>query len=217
MYKKPINLPVIIAIVLGLTTAIAAGAFIWSYGQMLHYKNDADVIVAEAVTDAKDQQFQADELAFLEEAKKPYNHFAGPSDFGSVSFDYPKTWSVYNVKNYKDGYQVYLYPNVMPPIGEDTALALRLSVENKAYDETVKSYSGDAEKGTLTAAPWTVGQTDDFAGFKGTRLDGQIGKSLNGSIVLFKVRDKTLALRTDASTWLGDFDNIILNSLKFVP
>jgi hypothetical protein len=217
MYKKPISLPAIIAIVLSLTTVIAAGAFIWAYGQMLHYKNDADTIVAEAVVDAKDQQFQADELTFSEEAKKPYNQFAGPSDFGSVSFDYPKTWSVYNAKNDKDGYQVYFYPDIMPPIGEDTALALRLSVENKSYDEAIKSYSGDAEKGTLTATPWTVGQTNDFAGFKGMRLDGQIGKNLSSSMVLFKVRDKTLVLRTDATTWLGDFDNIVLNSLKFVP
>jgi hypothetical protein len=217
MFNKPINFPVVVAVVLGLLAAGGLAAFAWSYSQMLHYRDNSDSIVASAVVDAKEQQLLADEAAFLEESKKPYSNFSGPADFGSVSFDYPKIWSAYNVKNDKDGYQVYFYPNLMPPLSEDTALALRFSVENKSYEEVVKTYNADADKGSLTATPLTIGQTEEFAGFKGLRFDGQVGKNLNGSIALFKVRDKTLSLRVDSSNWLNDFDNIILPSLNFVP
>jgi hypothetical protein len=49
------------------------------------------------------------------------------------------------------------------------------------------------------------------------RIDGQISKTSNGSIAIFQIRDKTLSLRTDSQTFIGDFDNVILNSLQFQP
>jgi hypothetical protein len=210
---RTINVSFIVAIVLALTTLGALAAFVWAYMERDHYQNDTELIVAEAVTSAKQEQYTTDEGIFFEEAKKPSRAFAGPSDFGSVGFDYPKTWSVYNEKNDSSSYSAYFYPIMVPPIKAETAYALRVSVESKSYDDAVKSYKGQTDKGELIATP--IATTRD--GYKGIRLDGQIAKDLNGSIVVFKVRDKTLTVRVDSQDYMGDFNNTILPSLTFVP
>jgi hypothetical protein len=217
MERKSINISLIVAVVLALTTIGGLAAFVWAYQQMEHYKNDTDQITAEAVIVAKQEQFQADETNFLEEAKKPYTTFSGPADFGSVGFEYPKTWSVYNNKNDGSGYLAYFHPGIVPPVVDTTPLALRLEIMNRAYDEVVKSYQNSVTKGDLTATPLTIGKTEDFKGYEGIRFDGQLTDKLDGALVLFRIRDKTLSLRVDASDYLGDFDEIVLASLKFVP
>ncbi|MDR1196840.1 MAG: hypothetical protein LBL08_01010 [Candidatus Nomurabacteria bacterium] len=214
MYNKP-NISLIVAIVLAVLTAGALGLFAWSYNEMLHYKDDTAVIVAEAVAGGKDEQQKIDETNFAEELKKPYNDFVGPKDFGSVSFEYPKTWAAYNVKNDKASYEVVFYPKLVPPLADETIMALRVFVENKDYEETVKSFDAAAENGELTVKPITLGKTKDFDGFKGVRLDGKISEKLKGAFVLFEIRDKTLTVRVDSQDFMSDFDNIILPSLKF--
>jgi uncharacterized protein HemX len=55
----------------------------------------------------------------------------------------------------------------------------------------------------------------------GTRFDGAIGQSgsndINGSMLVIKVRDKTLQISTQTQAGVKDFDNIILPALTFVP
>jgi hypothetical protein len=46
-------------------------------------------------------------------------------------------------------------------------------------------------------------------GNNGTRLDGSFTKDIRGSAVIYKIRDKTLTIRTDADTFKPDFENII--------
>ncbi|GHU10004.1 hypothetical protein FACS189431_8700 [Alphaproteobacteria bacterium] len=210
---RTVNVSFIVAIVLALTTLGALAAFIWAYLEKDHYQYDTELIVAEAVTEAKQAQYTTDEGIFFEEAKKPNTIFAGPSDFGSVGFNYPKTWSVYNDKNDSSNYSAYFYPIMVPPIKAETAYALRVSVESKAYDDAIKSYKSQTDKGELSATPITT----TLGGYNGMRFDGQIAKGLSGSIVVFKVRDKTLTVRVDSQDYMGDFNNTILPSLTFVP
>jgi hypothetical protein len=51
-------------------------------------------------------------------------------------------------------------------------------------------------------------------GSNGTRLDGKFTKDIRGAAVLFKIRDKTLTLRSDADTFKTDFDALI-KTIKF--
>jgi hypothetical protein len=51
-------------------------------------------------------------------------------------------------------------------------------------------------------------------GVDSTRLDGNFTKDIRGSAVLFKIRDKTVTIRTDADTFKPDFDALVA-SIKF--
>jgi hypothetical protein len=215
--KGSVNIALVAAIILALTTIGAAIGFGWAYQQMGYYRDDSDIIVSEAVEIAKTEQQQLDSDNFVEEAKKPYAKFDDQNIYGSVKFDYPKTWSVYNGKNGNSGYESYFHPGVVPAVGNESVYALRLTVENKEYEDVLNSYSGATGKGELTARPLTVGKTDNFDGYKGMRIDGQITKTINGSMAIFKIRDKTLTLRTDSQLFIGDFENVVLATLQFQP
>lgn len=210
---RRINLSLVIAIVLAVTTLGATAAFVWAYIEKDHYQNETELIVAEAVDAAKDEQYKLDQGIFFEEAKKPNTVFAGPSDFGSVKFEYPKTWSVYNDKNDSSSYGAYFYPSIVPIIKADTAYALRVSVTSQAYDAVLRTYSSAVTSGELTTTPITTIN----GGYQGMRLDGQLSRTLNGSAVVFKVRDKTLTIQADSQDYMNDFNDTVLPSLTFSP
>lgn len=203
--------PLLISNILtGLVVVALTGGCIWLFMGYNHYKSDADTMVATAITKAKSEQQKTDEAQFLEREKVPTRTFQGPADLGSVSFQYPKTWSVYTAKT-SASLEAYLHPNVVPPVALTQAFAVRVLVEDKSYDSVIKSYDAQVKKTDLRSNPVTV------QGFTGIRLDGKFSPSRDGSAVIFKVRDKTLTLATDASAYKNDFDQTILASLKFIP
>jgi hypothetical protein len=96
-------------------------------------------------------------------------------------------------------------------IASDQAYATRVLISDKTYEDTLKSYESSVKKGTLKSAPITVN------GFTGVRLDGIFSAKREGSAVVFKVRDKTLTISTDSSSYKNDFDKTIVTSLDFNP
>ncbi|HET7629832.1 MAG TPA: hypothetical protein VFK03_00495, partial [Candidatus Saccharimonadales bacterium] len=104
-------------IIFAVLTVAAAGLFVWAFMNYQDYKNNSDQKVAAAVEVAKAEQKKADDKQFAEDYKKPYTTYRGPADLGSVSFDYPKTWSVYEASNSAEdnGLVAYLNPKVVPP------------------------------------------------------------------------------------------------------
>ena len=212
--KRSINFSFIVAIVFALTTIGAAGAFIWAYLEKNHYENDTAAIVAEAVSQAKDEQHEEDKANFEIEYQKPYIKFLAPRDFGAVEFEYPKTWSAYNSKSDRTSYDVYFYPTMVPAINSDTPYALRLEVSTRSYDEVLKTFSSQVTDGSLKATPVKIAKDK----YDGMRFDGALSKSItNGSAVVFKVRDKTLVLQTDSADFVKQFNEVILPSLTFLP
>lgn len=199
---------VLVVLVLGLT-----GATIWAYTRYTDQKNNVDQKIAAAVADAKRQQGNEDESKFAEREKQPTRTFIGPEDLGRVQLSYPKTWSVYVDKNggASSDYQAYFQPNVVPPLVSKTPYALRVSIENKSYDQVLLAYQDLVKKGELKSSPVAI------QGQNGNRLDGNFSKDIQGSMVLFKVRDKTLEVYTQSRTFQADFDQIILASLNFNP
>src|SRR5690348_14263975 len=110
---SPLLLSLIVASVF-LVAAVAFGG--WAFANMLDYKNNVDKKVGAAVASAKQEEDTAKDAAFAEQEKQPLKTYTGPAAYGSVTINYPKTWSGYvadtrNATPYVDG---YFYPGVVP-------------------------------------------------------------------------------------------------------
>lgn len=179
---------------------------IWAYVNYNQQKTNVDGKVDLAVAQAKKDQADTDETKFAEREKEPNREFVGPDDYGRLTFSYPKTWSVYEAKDVTQSggtYEAYLNPVTVPPISTRQQYALRVTIEEKDYDKVVSSYESLVKKGDLRSSVASAN------GHSGTRLDGSFSKDIRGSAVIYKIRDKTATLRTDADTFKPDFDKII--------
>lgn len=204
--------PLVISNVLLAVLAIAFGSvMIWAYINYQDQKNNVDSKVAVAVAAGKKEQSTEDEKDFIEREKSPYEQYVGSDDLGRVTFNYPKTWSVYQAKVADNSMETYLHPGVVPTVANGQQFATEVKVIDRSTDQILKTYDNLVKKGDLKSSQVVVN------GFPGTRLDGKFTEKITGSMVIFKLRDKTLTLATDADTFKTDFDNVILKSLDFNP
>lgn len=206
-----VNPLVVSNVVTGLLAVGLVGFSIWAYMGYSDHKNNVDSKVAAAVQVAKKEQADLDEKSFIEREKQPTREFVGPDDLGRVTFQYPKTWSVYIATNSGGKFEAYLNPISVPPVNNSQPYATRVTVEDKPYDTIIKSYERRVAAKELTSSPFTVGS------FTGIRLDGTFTKERKGSAVIFKVRDKTLTVASDAESFRADYDNIVIKTLSFNP
>jgi hypothetical protein len=191
----------------------------WAYSQMLSYKNDTDKKISAAVAAAKTSQTKEVQDAF---DKANTKQFQGSSTYGSVSFSYPKTWSAYvDTSNSSEPINAYLHPDQVPGLNGKTAYALRVELVTSDYSQVVQQYSGSIKQGTLTSRAYMPPKLAGAANAQpGTLLSGQINTSdsaQRGSLLIIKVRDKTLKISTQSNDYLNDFNNIILAGLSFAP
>lgn len=205
--------PLVISNILLAVLAVAFGSvMVWALINYNDQKVNVDSKIDHAVTDAKKVQIDEDEKKFLEREKAPYDQFVGPEDLGRITFNYPKTWSAYLGKATSSGeLEAYLHPGVVPFVSVGQQYAVEVKVIRRSYELTLKSYEAIVKKGDLKSTPVVLN------GFSGVRLDGKFSKEIEGSMVVFKLRDKTLTVATDAATFRPDYDNIILKSLDFNP
>ncbi len=208
--RGAIHASTIIVIVLTVLLAGAGSAAIWAYMQYMDQKTDVDGKIDLAVTKARKEQADSDEAKFIEREKEPNRQFVGPSDYGRVTFKYPKTWSVYEARDASNGgnYEAYLNPIVVPQLLAQRQYALRVTIVDQDYEAVLKQYQGIVKRGELKSTGITIGE------FTGTRLDGKFTKDIRGAAVVFKIRDKTLTIRTDSDTFLGDF-NALVKTMEF--
>ena len=195
-----------VAIIALIILVLAAGSFgIWAYVNYNEQKTNVEGKVKLAVVEAQRQTSEEEQRKFAEQEKEPNRQFVGPDDYGRLTFMYPKTWSVYVASDVSKGgnYEAFLNPVTVPPISNTQRYSLRVLIEEEDYDKVVASYEKQVEKGELRSS------TASANGHNGTRLDGSFTKDVRGSAVIYKIRDKTLTLRTDADTFKPDFENII--------
>ena len=78
----------------------------------------------------------------------------GPEDYGRLTFQYPKNWSVYVDKDVTKGgtYSAYLNPVTVPPVSSSQQYALRVTIEEKDYDKVLASYDASVKKGDLSSS-----------------------------------------------------------------
>ncbi len=208
-------------LVIILVAALAFGY--WAYSGRQDYKNNVDTKIAAAVTVANKNQFDKDNTDFIEKEKSPYKTFRGPATYGSISFKYPKTWSGYiDESSTTDPIKSLFYPNLVPadtPIKNVTPqYALRVDLLDQAYDQILDEYKNSSQEGTLKAVAYVPPRMVKVSGVQtGTKLVGAIEQGIKGSVVLIKVRDKTLKIYTESPKFFKDFNNIVLSTLTFTP
>ena len=106
-------------------------------------------------------------------------------------------------------YEAYLNPVSVPAVSTIQQYALRVTIEQQDYNTIITSYNPLVKTGALHSSAVVAAN-----GVNGTRLDGNFTKDIRGAAVIFKIRDKTVTLRTDANTFLPDF-NALIATIKF--
>lgn len=203
-----VNPWLIVSIITIITTVALGAGFGWAMVNYLDRRDNVDTIVAEAEAVARKDQADKDAAEFEIIENAADRKFAGPEDYGQLEFMYPKTWSVYVANDASTGraFEAYLNPVTVPQVSNATQYALRVKIETDSYDDVISSYQTQVRRGDLTSSVIKVNGGD------GTRLDGLLTKDIRGSIVIFRIRDKVVTLRTDADTFRGYFDAIVAST-----
>ncbi len=208
----------VILVILLIASLVFGG---WAFSKMHSYKNDADKIAATKVDAAKKAQASQLQAQFAEQSKSPGKTFQGSPTYGSLSFDYPKTWSAYvDTSSASEPINGYFHPDTVPGLQTKTAYALRVELLNTDYTQLLQQFNSQITQGSITSKAYVPPKMQNVANVTaGSYLSGQINsqdQTQSGTMVIIKVRDKTLQIYTESNQYLADFSNI-LNSLTFAP
>ena len=198
----------IVIIVVSLIAVTFIGLFIWIKVEYDYMNENWQSEIDMAVAKGKDEQYKLDEIERKEAEKYPYKVFSGPVDYGQLTFEYPKTWSVYVAEAATKGgdFNAYFNPDQVDAVGKDTINALRVTIKDKSFEDVTAEYQKAVEKkdSNLTVESTTVGGT------QANRYTGTIPNTdLSGFIVIFKIRDKTVIMQTDNVLFKDDFDKLL--------
>ena len=204
-------LELVILIVVSLIAVTFIVLFIWKYLEWDTAKTDVDAQVDAAVAVAVAENTTQLEAEFIQREMYPYKTFAGPADYGSLSFEYPKTWNLYIAKDAANGgnYEAYLNPGEVLTVSSTTINALRVTIKDTAFDAVAKSYESPVKNGKLSMVTRNVGGT------VANVYTGEISSSIRGIVTIFKLRDKTVILQTDASIFTDEYYKL-LDTVSFV-
>lgn len=195
-------------------TSLLAVTFIGLFIYMTVQKNEAETDVEGkielAVAEAETALETKLEKEFEEKEKYPYKTFAGPSDFGSLTFEYPKTWSVYlpDDGSRANDFKSYFNPGQVNIVQDETVMALRVSIVNQLTEEVKQDFADKVEGGEMTVSTTIV---------NGNNVDvyaGELDSRLMGIVCVFKIRDKTAIIQTDAMLFKEDFYRV-LETIRF--
>ena len=210
--KKGFNALIIPMVIMGIVLIIAV-ILIFNFKNKYEYqKSEVDQITETAVTQAKKEQKAELDKQYEEESKSPYLTYTGPSELGSVKIVYPKNWSVYyNQGNSRSIFDFYAHPVAVPATDLDKKYALRVAITSDKYQDALEDYEKQTKNKNITISPYQV------SGVTGARIDGEIDKDIDGSLVVFPVRDKVLYVWTQDKTYINDFNDVVLKNLSFIP
>lgn len=198
-------------IVVSLLAILFVGLFIWMTIKWSEANTNVQGKIDVAVAQAKNELQTKLENEFEEKEKYPYLTFAGPADLGSLSFEYPKTWSLYNSEDASRGgdYNAYLNPGQVNVVDDRTVMALRVSIKDELIDRVLENYTYKIESGEMTVSSTIVN------GISVSVYTGKLDSGLQGIVCIFKIRDKTAVLQTDSKTvFKPDFERI-LSTIRF--
>jgi len=200
----------ILLIFVSLIAATFIVLFVVMYVNWNNAKTDVDGQIKLAVAEAENTLQTKLESEFEEREKYPYRTFAGPTDFGSLTFEYPKTWSVYipdDASQAKD-FNAYLNPGIVSKVSDKTVMSLRVSIVNKLTENVKTEYQKRVKSGKMTVSTTLV---------NGNNVDvytGELSSKYQGIVCIFKIRDKTAIIQTDAMIFKDDFYRV-LETVRF--
>ena len=195
----------IILVLVSIIAVVFIGLYIHKYIQWDNVSTDVNGQIDVAVAAARAEVTTDLEKEFAEREKYPYKSFLGPADYGSVGFEYPRTWSVYIAKDASNGgdFEAYMNPVEVDPVSARTINALRVTIRDAAFDNVVRTYDNYVKNGRLRLENRTVG------GVLANVYTGQLPNDIQGILVAFKLRDKTVLLQTDAEIFAGEFYKLL--------
>lgn len=195
----------ILLILVSIVAVVFIVLYIQKYIEWDAVSTDVDGQITRAIAVAREETATEMEEEFAEREKYEYKKFAGPIDYGSFSFEYPKTWSVYVSKDAANGgdFEAYFNPGEVQPVSTSSINALRLRIRDTSFDSVAKSYESSIKNGKLELKTQTVG------GVLANVYKGEISNNRRGAIMLLKLRDKTVMLQTDAEIFIDDFYRLL--------
>jgi hypothetical protein len=212
----------VVTIILTILLLGSAGFGIWAYGQAQDYKHKSDQKTATAVEAAKNLQAAQLQAQFDDQLKLPYKEYQGSPTYGSISFNYPKSWSVYDDSNSSSQpVDAYFHPEIVPSTQSKTAYALRVELVNTDYSQVLQTFDSSISAGEVSAKAYVPKKLVGMANVTpGVYLSGKINpdnSEQHGYMMVIKARDKTLRIYTESTKYKIDFDKTVLASLEFEP
>ncbi|HET9721661.1 MAG TPA: hypothetical protein VFP32_01375 [Candidatus Saccharimonadales bacterium] len=212
---------VTIVILVLLLVAVAVFGY-WAFSGRQDYKNNAQQKIDKAVSIAKQQQAADLQKQFDQQSKSPYKVFKGSPTYGTVTFNYPKTWSAYvDSTSSSEPINAYFNPDQVPGLNSRSAFALRVELESTDYSQVVQQFNSYISQGKVAAQAYLPPKLKNVTNaVPGTLFSGHVNlgdSTQNGELLVIKVRDKTLEVYTESNDYLNDFNNAVLSSLSFVP
>ena len=195
----------------------------WAFSGRQDFKNNSDKKAAAAATSAKTQQATIDKASYDAIAKQPYKSFLGSAIYGTVAFSYPKTWSAYvDQTSQTEPINAYFNPGEVPGIATGVVYSLRVELTDSDYTQIVDQFSSQVSSGQVKSSAYIPPKMVGVKNVQpGTLFAGglwQNGDSVQqGSMLVIKVRDKTLQIYTQSADFASDFSPVVLSSLTFVP
>lgn len=189
---------------------------VWAFSGRQDYKNNTDKKIANAVYLAKQVTQASDAQVYAQDSKQPYKTYIGPQAFGTLTIQYPRTWSAYVVEQDTSGTPIngYFEPNIVTDVTSPTSVyALRVEVTSQSYTQTVSQFTSLQTAGKVTISPFSIAARPSIVG---VRVDGQIETTETGSMVILPLRNETIQLWTESSQYESDFSNI-LSTFTFSP
>lgn len=179
------------------------------------YKNNTDQIVAQQVKIAVDNNSTAKDNEFAELNKSPVKTYSGSSDYGSIVLKYPKTYSAYVDTQTQSNIPIngYFHPNFVPGVQSGSTYALRLQVGG-SYNEELQKFDSLAQDRKVSVKPYRFPNIKSVTGVKVT---GQLTQTVNGTMILVPLRDKSIKLWTETDQFEKDFNKYVLANFKFSP
>lgn len=213
--KQEGSISLIFAIVFGLFFLGASGFGAWAFMGRQDFKNNVDQKVDTAVGVAVQNAETAKDAEFVELEKLPTRVFTGSATYGSLSFEYPKTWSVYAQEvGSSTVLDVYAHPGVVPGLQSKQPYALRAEILSAQYDTETEKLLRLVERGEIVAQAFRPAKLENVLGL---RVDGALDQDTTGAAIYLPLRDRTIRISTESPEFLKDFNDIIVPSITFVP
>ena len=211
-----INVLVFPLVVTGLLLVGAIGFGFWAFTGMQDYKNNVDAKIATATEIAIKAEDVKKAAEFAEASKNPLKTYSGPDAYGSIRLQFPKTWSAYvDTSNGSIPVNGYFAPDVVPStIAQSSSFALRVQVQNQSYSNVMNTMNNFVSNKKGTATAYSLPKLPNVVGM---RFEGEIQPNKQGSMIVLPLRDKTLQVWTESSSFKEDFDKNILPNLTFSP
>ena len=201
----------VILVLVSLIAVTFIGLFVWKYLEWDAVRTDVDGQIDAAVAVAVSENTTQMETEFAEREKYPYRIFTGPADYGSLSFEYPKTWSVYIASDASNGndFEAYFNPTEVQPVSNTTINALRVTISNTSFDNAVRNYENQVKNGRVTLTTRNIGNA------VANVYTGELSNDIHGTVTIFKLRDKAVLIQTDAEIFSTEYYKL-LDTVTFI-